>query len=52
VYWVGPPGAGADAGAGTDFQAIADGYVSVTPLTVDLTRHAALPEVTDWLGQL
>lgn len=52
VYWVGPPGAGADAGAGTDFQAITDGYVSVTPLTVDLTRHAALPEVTDWLGQL
>ncbi len=52
VYWIGPPGAGADAGSGTDFQAVADGYVSVTPLTADLTRHAALPEVGDWLAQL
>ena len=41
VYWVGPAGEGADAGEGTDFHAVASGYVSVTPLQVDLTRHAA-----------
>jgi 5'-nucleotidase len=50
VYWVGPAGEGADAGPGTDFHAVASGYVSVTPLQVDLTRHAALSEIDEWLG--
>jgi 5'-nucleotidase len=50
VYWVGPAGEGADAGEGTDFDAIARGFVSVTPLQVDLTRHAALAEVGEWLA--
>jgi len=49
VYWVGPAGEGADAGEGTDFAAIAAGCVSVTPLQVDLTRHAALADVDEWL---
>ncbi|MGI9246144.1 MAG: 5'/3'-nucleotidase SurE [Steroidobacteraceae bacterium] len=49
VYWVGPAGAGADAGDGTDFHAVANGYVSVTPLQVDLTRHGALEDVSEWL---
>jgi 5'-nucleotidase len=49
VYWVGPAGEGADAGEGTDFAAVAAGYVSVTPLQVDLTRHAALADVDEWL---
>ena len=52
VYWVGPAGAEQDAGPGTDFDTIARGFVSVTPLQVDLTRHAALPELTAWLGGL
>jgi 5'-nucleotidase len=50
VYWVGPAGAGQDAGPGTDFHAVAEGFVSVTPLTVDLTNHAALDSVRSWLG--
>jgi 5'-nucleotidase len=50
VYWVGPAGASQDAGPGTDFHAVAEGYVSVTPLTVDLTNHAALDEVRNWVG--
>ena len=50
VYWVGPAGEGADAGEGTDFNAVADGYVSVTPLQVDLTRYTALEEIGDWLS--
>jgi len=52
VYWIGPAGAGHDAGVGTDFDAIASGRVSVTPLSIDLTRHAALPEVGRWLREL
>jgi 5'-nucleotidase len=52
VYWVGPAGAEQDASPGTDFDTIAQGFVSVTPLQVDLTRHAALPELTAWLGGL
>jgi 5'-nucleotidase len=50
VYWVGPAGGGADAGEGTDFDAVAQGCVSVTPLQVDLTRHAALEEIGEWLS--
>jgi 5'-nucleotidase len=50
IYWVGPPGAEADAGSGTDFHAVRQNRVSVTPLHVDLTRHVTLPQVSSWLG--
>jgi len=50
VYWVGPAGPSQDAGPGTDFHAISEGYVSVTPLTVDLTNHAALDGLRTWFG--
>jgi 5'-nucleotidase len=49
VYWVGPAGREQDAGPGTDFDAVAEGFVSVTPLQIDLTRHAALPRLSSWL---
>jgi 5'-nucleotidase len=49
VYWVGPAGAGQEVGPGTDFDTISQGFVSVTPLQIDLTRHAALPMVQSWL---
>lgn len=49
IYWVGPPGAEQDAGPGTDFHAVRSGYVSVTPLQVDLTRHAMLDDLAQWL---
>lgn len=52
VYWIGPPGESQDAGAGTDFHALAAGYVTVTPLSVDLTRHAMLPELGGWLKDI
>ena len=52
VYWVGPAGAEQDAGPGTDFDTITQGYVSVTPLQIDLTRHAALPAVQSWLEDI
>jgi 5'-nucleotidase len=50
VYWVGPAGASQDAGPGTDFDAVAGGYVSVTPLTVDLTDRDALEPLRAWLA--
>jgi 5'-nucleotidase len=49
VYWVGPAGVGQDVGPGTDFHAIANNYVSVTPLQIDLTRHAMLEDMRAWL---
>ena len=52
IYWIGPAGAGQDTGPGTDFHAIAAGYVSVSPIKVDLTAHTALPSLEDWFGRL
>ncbi len=49
IYWVGAAGSAKDAGPGTDFQATADGYVSVTPLQIDLTHVEQLPAVAQWL---
>ena len=49
IYWVGPPGMEQDAGPGTDFHAIKNHYVSVTPLQVDLTRHGLLEDLDDLL---
>ncbi|MGB5625926.1 MAG: 5'/3'-nucleotidase SurE [Woeseiaceae bacterium] len=51
IYWVGPAGAGQDAGVGTDFHAIELGAASVTPLRVDLTRHEAVAGIAEWLKQ-
>jgi 5'-nucleotidase len=50
IYWVGPSGAEADAGPGTDFHALRQNRVSVTPLQVDLTRHVTLAQLASWLG--
>jgi 5'-nucleotidase len=50
VYWVGAAGAAADAGEGTDFHAVGAGYVSVTPLQIDLTNREQLAGVGDWLA--
>ena len=51
MYWVGPSGAEQDAGPGTDFDALRSGYVSVTPLHVDLTRHQTLRAAQRWLSE-
>lgn len=49
VYWIGAAGAAADAGAGTDFYAIEQQCVSITPLQVDLTHTAQLQAVRHWM---
>ena len=50
MYWIGPAGDAREAGEGSDFHATANGHVSVTPLQVDLTDHAALPDWQSWLS--
>ncbi len=49
VYWVGAAGAAQDAGEGTDFHAVSHGYVSITPLQMDLTRFSQMDSVSTWL---
>lgn len=49
VYWVGAAGEAADAGEGTDFHAVANNYVSVTPLQIDLTHTGQLSMIETWL---
>ena len=51
IYWVGPPGTEQDSGPGTDFHAINEGYVSVTPLQIDLTRYESLEALATWLPE-
>ena len=51
-FWIGPPGDEEDNGPGTDFHAIRHGYVSVTPIHVDLTRYQALDQVSHWIESL
>jgi 5'-nucleotidase len=49
VYWVGAAGPEQDAGPGTDFHALREGYVSVTPLQIDLTRYDRIETLAHWL---
>ena len=51
VYWVGAAGAAQDAGAGTDFHAIANRRVSVTPLQIDLTHFDQLAPLRQWMQE-
>lgn len=51
IYWVGAAGVAADSGFGTDFYAVENGFVSVTPLQIDLTRHSQLAALDNWLGK-
>jgi 5'-nucleotidase len=50
VYWVGAAGKAQDAGEGTDFCAVLQQNVSVTPLQIDLTQYNQLDAVRKWLG--
>ena len=52
IYWIGPPGSAQDAGPGTDFHAVSTGFVSVTPLRIDLTHHGVLGDLTTWVQDL
>lgn len=52
LYWIGRAGSEADAGPGTDFHAVAQGQVSISPIQIDLTRHASLEPLAEWVRRL
>jgi len=52
IWWIGPPGPAQDAGPGTDFHALRAGFISITPIHVDLTRYQALEKVAGWVQAL
>ncbi|HLS54487.1 MAG TPA: 5'/3'-nucleotidase SurE [Zeimonas sp.] len=49
IYWIGPAGAAKEAGPGTDFHAVDNGWASITPLDIDLTAGRSLAAVGGWL---
>jgi len=51
AYWIGPAGGAADAGPGTDFHAVGEGKVSITPLRLDLTHASQLSVTKEWLSR-
>ena len=52
IYWIGAAGAEHDGGPGTDFHAVQQKRVSITPLLVDLTRHSSIEQLTAWAREL
>ena len=52
IYWIGPVGELLDAGEGTDFHAIENNYVSVTPLHIDLTHYQSMKLTEQWLKEV
>lgn len=50
IYWIGPSGKEDDAGPGTDFHAIKNAKVSITPIRTDLTQYEAFEQVSKWVS--
>ncbi|MDP3560196.1 MAG: 5'/3'-nucleotidase SurE [Legionellaceae bacterium] len=52
IYWIGPPGMEADAGPGTDFYAVNQKKVSITPLHLDMTHYKLFDKLAQWVDGL
>jgi len=52
LYWIGENGRESDNSEGTDFHAISNNFVSVTPLQIDTTRHSEVKQVNDWIQKI
>jgi 5'-nucleotidase len=52
LYWIGENGKEADNSEGTDFHAISNNFVSVTPLQIDTTKYSEVKRVNDWLQKI
>ncbi len=52
VYWVGRAGPPEKDQTGTDFEAIQQGYISVTPLQIDMTRKKGVEPLQHWLDKI
>lgn len=48
IYWIGSPGLAAEAGPGTDFYAVSQNYVSITPLQLDMTHYKVFDQLSTW----
>ena len=48
IFWIGPAGEASDAGIGTDFHAVEQGYASITPLKIDLTHYEMMDTLAQW----
>lgn len=51
LYWIGPAGSAEDSGQETDFHAVNDGYVSITPLQFDLSHYAQVNDIKEWIKE-
>ncbi|MGB1239805.1 MAG: 5'/3'-nucleotidase SurE [Pseudomonadales bacterium] len=51
-YWIAGVGTAIDSGPGTDFYAIEQGYISITPVHFDMTEYAVIEQVENWLEEL
>ncbi|AWX14856.1 5'/3'-nucleotidase SurE [Mergibacter septicus] len=51
IYWIGPAGLPENTSEGTDFHAVANGYVSLTPIQADMTAHHSLANLQQWLDK-
>jgi 5'-nucleotidase len=52
LYWIGENGKEADNAEGTDFHAVSNNYVSVTPLQIDLTKYSEVNILGNWLENI
>jgi len=52
LYWIGENGKEAENGPGTDFYAIKNNYVSITPLQIDLTNNDEIEKVDNWIKKI
>jgi len=52
IYWIGPPSEPQDIGEGTDFAAVEEGYISITPLVVDLTADDINTKLQSWVTEI
>ena len=51
-YWIGENGKEDENGPGTDFDAVKNNFVSITPLHIDLTNHREVKVLENWLENL
>jgi 5'-nucleotidase len=51
LYWIGAGSMSWTGGEDSDYRAVADGYISVTPLHLDLTNGAMFDSAEDWWRQ-
>ena len=52
LFWIGKNGKEADNVEGTDFHAISNNYVSVTPLQIDSTKYSEIQPLSNWIDTI